>query len=128
MLTEDIRWKIYDDDYENQKLLDQVLKLEKDIQLINEIIIGYNGLVQEQCISLNKIEETLTTTEEIIEESNVNLDESIDNKKSTVTTKTVVASLGLLCLNLPIGLAYGTNIMLTSLTISGLGAGYWIAK
>lgn len=128
MLSQDIQWKIYDDNYENQKLLDEVLELEKNIQLMNEIIIGYNELVQDQGISLNKIEETMVSTENTVDETNIELENTVNEEKTYVKTKAVVASLGLLCLNLPIGLAYGTNIMLTSLTVSGLGAGYWITK
>jgi t-SNARE complex subunit (syntaxin) len=108
--------------------LKNVLQLEHDVNTIKEIMDEYSKLVESKREPIEKVIENVAEIDASVEQSNISLYESIRQQIEYKKTKAILAGAGLVFLNVPIGLTYGINAFIASGVLSGLGAGYWVAK
>jgi t-SNARE complex subunit (syntaxin) len=102
----------------------QIEKLEKDIQIINETMKLLNEIYSENNNITENIVDNIATVDEDILQSNTQLLSSTKNQKEYIKNTIALTGIAVICINLPIGLAYGINVFIASSTLTIAGVNY----
>ena len=106
----------------------EIEKLEKDIQIINETMKLLNEIYSENNNTTETIVDNITTVDEDILQSNTQLSSSTKNQKEYIKNTISLTGIAIMCINLPIGFAYGINIFIASSTLTIAGVNYLLNK
>jgi t-SNARE complex subunit (syntaxin) len=114
--------------YNPEEDLREMEQLERDVMLLSEIMKEFGCAVEQNGENLQKIEETTHEIIGTIEKANEEMEVAHKTYLDTVATKLGIATIVLIGINTPIGVALGVKICLTTLAVSGIGAGWWVYK
>lgn len=108
---------VEEEDIEKEKL-EQIEKLEEDIQIISETMKLLNEIYIDNNISTGTTVENIKLTDEYISKANEENLNSTKEQKIYIKNTLVLTGLALVCINLPIGITYGINVFIASSTLT----------
>jgi hypothetical protein len=114
--------------YDPEEDLREMEQLERDVVLLGEIMREFGCVVEKNSENLQKIEETTQENIGIVEKANEEIIVAHNTYLDIVATKLGIATIVLIGINTPIGVALGLKICLGTLAVSGIGASWWIYK
>ncbi len=123
-----IKLKLIDESDIKKEELEKFLAIESDVICLNELVKDFAEITKLNSELINTIDVNVQETTTQVIESNNNLIETNTNLINYKKTKLVLAGIGLLCLNVPLGLAFGSNVLAGTIIGSSIGAGFWITR
>jgi t-SNARE complex subunit (syntaxin) len=103
----------------DEDALANLQRIEKDMILINEIMVMLNDMTQKEQMALDTLQENVHETISHIDNINENLDQAVVQKTLFEQHRLKLAAIGLIAFNTPIAICFGLKLGLASVITTG---------